>query len=176
MSQRGTLVRTTLVEFRTLIAAETGERYQARAVGAQRTDGMWEGWIEFEPLDGGDVLSSARETTQPNLTDLEYWATGLTPVYLEGALKRALLESTNAASGPLGTEPTLAAAVLNPFTLHRRRPDLLAQELCALSRAHLIAIIEAYELSDSPSNRLDDLSSADLANLIVRRVAAARTA
>ena len=31
-----------------------------------------------------------RETTQPNLRALEYWATGLTPAYLEGALDRAL--------------------------------------------------------------------------------------
>ena len=35
-------------------------------------------------------VQSPRETTQPNLTDLNYWATGLTPVYLEGALARAL--------------------------------------------------------------------------------------
>ena len=37
-----------------------------------------------------DAVRSGRETTQPNLTDLEYWAQGLTPVYLEGALRRAL--------------------------------------------------------------------------------------
>ena len=38
----------------------------------------------------GETLRSFRETTQPNLTDLRYWATGLTPVYLEGALERIL--------------------------------------------------------------------------------------
>ena len=32
----------------------------------------------------------SRETTQPNRRDTEYWATGLTYVYLEGALHRAL--------------------------------------------------------------------------------------
>ena len=35
-------------------------------------------------------IRSGRETTQPNRQDTAYWATGLTPVYLEGALERAL--------------------------------------------------------------------------------------
>jgi hypothetical protein len=51
---------------------------------------MWQGWIEFEPVDGGAPIRSPRETTQPNRTDTQYWATGLTVVYLEGALCRAL--------------------------------------------------------------------------------------
>src|SRR5262245_18699267 len=53
-------------------------------------DGMWQGWIEFDPADGGPPLRSPRETTQPNRTDTEYWASGLTPIYLEGALRRAV--------------------------------------------------------------------------------------
>ena len=64
--------------------------YRARACGREMDDGRWEGWIEFEALDGSTVLRSGRETTQPNRIDTEYWATGLTPVYLEGALDRAL--------------------------------------------------------------------------------------
>jgi hypothetical protein len=51
---------------------------------------LWEGWVEFEPLDAsGPTISSARETTQPNRTDLEYWAQGLSRVYLQGSLARA---------------------------------------------------------------------------------------
>ena len=34
-------------------------------------------------------IATGRETTQPNRTDTEYWATGLSEVYLEGALQRA---------------------------------------------------------------------------------------
>jgi hypothetical protein len=69
----------------------TGDRcsYVAQAWGEQRDDGLWEGWLAFVPDDGTPVIASGRETTQPNLADLEYWATGLTPVYLEGALERA---------------------------------------------------------------------------------------
>jgi hypothetical protein len=80
----------TLCTFKTPIASETGFDYRACACGREREDGLWDGWIEFEPPDERPVLRSPRETTQPNLTDLEYWASGLSQVYLEGALKRAL--------------------------------------------------------------------------------------
>jgi len=66
-----------------------GTKYKARALGFQRADGLWEGRVEFQ--DGsGKPVSTGHETTQPNLTDLQYWATGLEPIYLEGALQRAL--------------------------------------------------------------------------------------
>jgi hypothetical protein len=34
-------------------------------------------------------LRTERETTQPDKAVLEYWATGLEPIYFEGALARA---------------------------------------------------------------------------------------
>jgi hypothetical protein len=65
--------------------------YDARAVGAERPDGLWQAWIEFSPeAEGTEVIATSRETTQPNRADTVYWATGLTGVYLEGALVRAL--------------------------------------------------------------------------------------
>lgn len=66
-----------------------GAKYHARALGFQRADGMWEGRVEFHN-GSGPVISTGHETTQPNLTDLQYWATGLERIYLEGALQRAL--------------------------------------------------------------------------------------
>ena len=66
-----------------------GSKYKARALGFQRDDGMWEGRIEFHN-GSSPAVSTGHETTQPNLTDLQYWATGLERVYLEGALQRAL--------------------------------------------------------------------------------------
>jgi hypothetical protein len=65
-----------------------GERYTARAFGEQRADGNWEGWLEFLSA-SGSVRRTARETTQPNRGALEYWASGLEPIYLEGAFARA---------------------------------------------------------------------------------------
>ena len=66
-----------------------GVTYRVQACGAPMPDGLWEGWLEFIPLEGGTPLRSPRETTQPNRADAEYWATGLTPVYVEGAFERA---------------------------------------------------------------------------------------
>ena len=68
----------------------TGVAYRVRVLGAQRKDGTWEGWLEFTPENAiGPVLSTGQETSQPDLKALEYWAGGLEPVYLAGALERA---------------------------------------------------------------------------------------
>lgn len=66
-----------------------GEPYTVRICGRERADGTWEGWIEFHPSDAGSICRTDQETSQPNRTALEYWADGLEPVYLEGALARA---------------------------------------------------------------------------------------
>ena len=69
-----------------------GHAYSARAMGRQRRGStVWEGWLEFAPQGGGVVRRSPVETTQPNREALSYWASGLEPVYLEGALERAIL-------------------------------------------------------------------------------------
>lgn len=65
--------------------------YEPQTFGERRADGTWEGWIEFKPLTHGAVpVLTERETTQPNLEALAYWASGLEPVYFEGAFERAL--------------------------------------------------------------------------------------
>jgi hypothetical protein len=79
-----------LVKFDEAITDSTGSKYFARAVGRKRDDDLWEGCLEFLPVDTSrETLSSGRETTQPNRKTLEYWAQGLTRVYLMGALERA---------------------------------------------------------------------------------------
>jgi hypothetical protein len=68
-----------------------GHAYRARVFGQERADGTWTGWLEFEPEDTpGRRYSTGEETSQPNLAAIEYWAGGLEPIYLEGALGRAL--------------------------------------------------------------------------------------
>jgi hypothetical protein len=67
-----------------------GNFYEVFIYGASRLDGTWEGWIEFVPLSPAlSSLRTDRETTQPDLAALEYWATGLEPMYLAGAFERA---------------------------------------------------------------------------------------
>lgn len=80
-----------LVQFAELATDENGRSYLARACGSPiANDTRWQGWLEFVPVDGGPTMATGRETTQPNRADTEYWATGLTPVYRDGALQRAL--------------------------------------------------------------------------------------
>ena len=79
-------------EFVSQIVDADGHVYTARAVGRQRKGRtVWEGWLEFAPIGGrGIVRRSQIETTQPNREALAYWASGIEPVYLEGALERAI--------------------------------------------------------------------------------------
>jgi hypothetical protein len=79
-----------LATFTNVLRDDNGVGYTAQACGAPGPHGLWEGWIEFTPLDGAQPIRSARETTQPNRADAVYWATGLGVVFLEGALNRAL--------------------------------------------------------------------------------------
>jgi hypothetical protein len=172
-----------LARFSDSIRSADGRRYMAQACGAPNSDGLWEGWIEFVPVEGGAAVRSPRETTQPNRTDAEYWATGLTAVYLEGALTRALSPGPRTATplpnrtifdGPAPTTPPRRAAghgaVLDPFSVYEKGELLLRQELGALSPWHLINIISAYDLSSAPAAALDTMSSAALVDLIVAKV------
>jgi hypothetical protein len=114
-----------------------------------------EGWIEFEDTETGDVVRTVRETTQPNLADLRYWATGLSAVYLEGALSRALNAPTPKIAAP-------RKSILNPFSVYEKNPDLLAAELTALRASHLRRIIREYDLVDERDVLLEDLTEPKL--------------
>ena len=171
-----------LVEFPEVIVDRNGTAYIARACGGPADHGLWNGWIEFVPVDGGGAIRSSRETTQPNRVDTEYWATGLTPVYLEGALQRALNPLTKlppdapaepAFDGPAPEIVPLPAneAVLNPFSIYRKSGEaVLRGQLLALSAWHLINIIKAYDLSEQRMADLNATPAAILAELIVAAV------
>jgi len=78
-----------LVKFDEAVTDPSGFRYFPQAVGRQRKDGLWEGWIEFVAVQGDRRIESGRETTQPSRVTLDYWAQGLTRAYLQGALGRS---------------------------------------------------------------------------------------
>ena len=67
-----------------------GRAYRPRVYGGSQQDGSWGGWIVFFPLDGSPAVATDAETTQNTFESLGVWAAGLTAVYLEGALVRAL--------------------------------------------------------------------------------------
>ena len=169
-----------LMAFSEPVAAASG-RYAARAVTRQADDGMWQGWIEFEPLDGErPVVVGPVESTQPEREHVRYWAAGLTPVFLEGALTRALSARTAAVPGPQvaasdapaprrhAAPPSRPAveAVLDPFEVGARNLDILRQELGALNRPRLLNIIAAYDLNPAGED-IGWMSDAQLIHFIV---------
>ena len=175
----------TFLQFKEHVRAPEGTLYEARACGAPMSGGTWEGWIEFVPVDGGQRLRSPRETTQPNRTDTEYWATGLGPVYLEGALRRALEPPVTipvstpqpsvfntpapAAGTPVDNGP---ASILDPFSIYEKGEALLRKQLAALSAWHLVNIAVEYELTDLDIETLNRLPASELVELIVAGVKA----
>lgn len=87
-----------LVEFDTTLRGSDGCDWHPRVWGQICQDALWEGWIEFQPAgtNDRDTIRTGRETEQPKRVDLLYWAQGLTQVYLEGALERAIRHSRGA--------------------------------------------------------------------------------
>jgi len=77
-------------EYKNQVLSEDGVLYTVLALGELRSDGNWEGWLEFRPESSELSLRTGRETTQPDRNALVYWASGLEPIYLEGALERAI--------------------------------------------------------------------------------------
>lgn len=177
------VVSETLLQFHEHVAAPDGTVYEARACGSPMAGGTWQGWIEFIPVDGGEAVRSPRETTQPNRVDTVYWATGLTPVYLEGALRRALDQPAAVPvikpqpsvfpgpAPPAIVSPDLApSSVLDPFSVYEKGEALLRRQLAALSAWHLVNIAVDYELTDLDVEALNRLPATELIDLIVRGV------
>jgi hypothetical protein len=176
----------TLMAFQDPVVAPDGTHLEARACGASMPDGRWQGWIEFVRPEGLPVRTP-RETIQPNREDATYWATGLSPIYLQGALRRALEEppvvkrpQTPAAaifSEPApGVVPTAAPhahaheAVLNPFSVYEKGEAILRGQLLSLNAWHLVNIILHFGLSDLDVQTLNGLTTRELAELTVAAV------
>jgi hypothetical protein len=181
-----------LYRFETRLRDKEGRRYEVQACGRAREDGMWEGWLEFLPMGGGEPVVTGRETTQPNRDDLLYWATGITDPYLDGALLRTLrvapptevaaTPGEPVAAGPrprpkvshVATSAAAAAqppvAVLDPFRVYSEGDEVLRGQLGALSAGQLRNIIKAYELYDYDDAELEAMTEAELAALIMQRV------
>lgn len=162
-----------LVEYETVMKGSDGTDWIARSAGRQASDQMWEGWIEFTPVSGNkQPLRSPCESRQPNRTDLVYWATGLTPVYLEGAFARAigapLVRQVPAKGRPIFDGPAEATAevataaptaepTFDPYAVYAQGEMILVDQLRALDLHRLRDIAIAYELMDLPT--MDSLTT-----------------
>ena len=182
VARRRSDVAEVLVQFSDPVFDPDGRAYVARTCGREMPDGLWHGWLEFEPLAGDGVLRTSRETTQPNREDAIYWATGLTAVYLEGALERAMkplvrmpaanVDVRPAYDGPADDFVTAAVpeSILNPFSVYRKGESLLRNQLTALSAWHLVNITRAHDLSDIDPVVLETMEAPVLVELIITSV------
>lgn len=176
-----------LVKFDEPIAAPGGKTYLAQAVGKEVDGGLWDGWLEFQRVDDGlDAFASGRETTQPNRKNIEYWAQGLTKVYLEGALVRAISlaepprerasiepeaarfsEPASRSPNTFSPRPLSRRAILDPFQVYSQGEEILLGELRALSRDHLENIAAANGIGVHGPGGIKAASKEDLIEAIV---------
>jgi hypothetical protein len=87
----------------------------------------WAGFVEFVPAKGAKAVRTGHETTQSNIEGVAYWGTGLEPVFLEGALARALhrpraAKPAKAKGAPLATESGRGVVHLRLETVDRSVP------------------------------------------------------
>ena len=185
-----------LVKFDEPIAAPGGKTYLAQAVGKEVDGGLWDGWLEFQGTQDGLALASGRETTQPNRKNIEYWAQGLTKVYLEGALDRAIsLAEPPRDRASMEPEPSRSAepahrtpppppsrvptprGILDPFQVYAQGEDILRRELRALSRVHIENIVSANGIGITNAGGNSAASKEELIEAIIgaARRASART-
>jgi hypothetical protein len=183
-----------LVEFEDTWKGADGRQYGARVCARGREDGLWEGWLEFTPVDGGPTLATERESTQPNRDDAIYWASGITWGYVDGALNRLLkplpqLQVRGGVTGrpafdqPAPPRPNISAgnsdalgtkAVLDPFEVYRESDTVLRGQLNALDEGQLRNIIREYRISNIEPAQLSVLPRDELIAMII--VAAERRA
>jgi hypothetical protein len=113
-----------LYAFREPFADDRGA-FAGRVVGHQAGDGTWEGRLEFAPTtEDARLLVTDIESRQQTHEQLLRWASGLTPVYAEGALHRAHLAASP--ETPHAPPPDRPATDQERKELRRRLRDLIA--------------------------------------------------
>lgn len=175
-----------LVEYDTILGSAEG-RWAPRACTRLANDGLWEGWIEFLPIeaDGAhEPIRSGRETEQSTRDGVLYWAVGLTQVYLEGALARASAKPVTIVEryvtpprfdGPRESVRRVPVAdwrraVLDPFQVYQQGEDVLAKQLAALDAARLRDIAVAYGFA--PATAVQGANAPELTRIIIAGVRA----
>ena len=161
-----------------VVDSQGGEFYVSVA-GERRSDGEWEGWLEFVPLDESDALLTPTETTQSNRSALQHWADTLTETYVQGAFPRAVAATADARGSRVAAQRVTSAAAVaaatvdlpDPFELYRHGRETMRARLGALPRSTLLNIIAANELNPARKS-LAWLSDRQLVTFVVTAVEA----
>ena len=155
-----------------------GRAFVARVWAREDDIGRWMAWLEFEALDGAARLRTDGETAQPTRRDLDYWVTGISRAYLEGALARAHESGTRGRGDvavSLADPSERPREMFDPFATYAQGEGVLRAELRAMGADHLRNIAAAFAISSPETSAT--LNAAELAEEIVlaaRRRAASR--
>jgi len=114
--------------------------------GRSRPQDAWEGWLVFERQRDARRFSTPAETTQPDAPAVLYWASGLSAVYLEGALERAFVREHRAAIDRRGA----AARRVTVLTQSSERAGLTEIE------RHVLALFQNFRLTRLLTERVLD--------------------
>ena len=130
-----------------------GTEFYVSVAGEQTADGIWEGWLEYVPLDDSDALVTPTETTQSTRGALQHWADVIDETYVQGAFARAVAV-TNAGPARLAATRFAAAAgvrsdvgVPDPFVLLQSGREAMRDRLLALPRDMLLDVIAGFGLN-----------------------------
>ncbi|HEV8320567.1 MAG TPA: ATP-dependent Clp protease ATP-binding subunit ClpX [Myxococcota bacterium] len=89
-----------------------GRFYRARARADPLLDGRWGAYLSFVPTHGGRALTTDYETKQRAIESIAVWAVRISPVYLEGALRRAIARTRRPPHDGGGESPAAGRAWL----------------------------------------------------------------
>jgi len=133
------------------VTDQSGRSYYVNVAGEHTSEGHWDAWLEFLPLDDSDPLLTDTETVQPTRSAVAHWAETLGEAYVQGAFERATLQdavrAARMATGVYEAVPLASTAAIDPFEVFRLGKDVLRMELQPLTRAELLSIIELHSLN-----------------------------
>ena len=157
-----------------------GAEYYVSIAGEPRSDGRWEAWLEYVPLDESDPLLTPIETTQHSRVDIVRWADTLTETYVQGAFSRAVSAGaevlprlrerwTVAEAAAEAAIEAVRGEVPDPFALYASGRPAMRVRLSALPRATLLEIIDTFGLNPAGKS-LSWLSRHQLVTFILTAV------
>ena len=141
--------------------------------------GLWQGWIEFVPVGGGDPLARLARPRSPTARTPSIgqrashrciWKARCSERFARRDERRRDHGSAAFFDGPAALDDLPragGASVLNPFSLYRKGESLLRRQLGALSSWHLVNIIDTHGLSEENLRVLNALPPASLIEVIV---------
>ena len=148
-----------------------GDTFLVFVQGRSRPQDTWEGWLVFERQRDARRFSTPVETTQPDAQAVLYWASGLTNVYLEGALERAL--SVTIAPRSVADAPPLVGYGVDAVEQSHRLTLIERHVLAVFQNIRMTRLLTPRVLDQLPYAHADIVRA--LENLEKRKLVARRT-